>query len=302
MNPTTPILLIIFNRPDKVEKLIAALEKIKPSSLYIFADGPRDHVPSDKEKCEEARRIASFISWPCTIEKNFQQSNLGCRVGVSSAITWFFFHVDAGIILEDDCLPDPSFFPYCSELLDRYRDNEEIMHINGTTFLDENNSAFSYHFSRVDHVWGWATWRRAWNKYDIEMKNIETLSKSADAKSLFLKERSFNFWIDLFKHVRDKKIDTWDAQWLYTIVSNRGLAITPHRNLIQNIGFDNEATHTKTRDRNSNLVTEEIKFPLIHPKKIEANALLDDKLMRKVYLRSFWDKVQTALSNAIFRS
>lgn len=210
-----PILLLIFNRPDKVRVLMEALAAVRPARLFISADGPRPHVSSDIERCAEARRVAQKLSWPCEIETNFSETNLGCKVGVSSAITWFFSRVEEGIILEDDCIPDPSFFPYCAELLERYRNNERVMHINGTTLLDINEVRepnHSYHFSHIDSVWGWATWRRAWKLYDIDMLYADTLYEDRATQKAFKRKIDLKFWLELFRHVREKNIDTWDAQ------------------------------------------------------------------------------------------
>lgn len=280
----TPILLIIFNRPDKVQALVNALSKLKPRRIYVSADGPRENVPEDKERCEAARKIIREISWPSEVITNFSEKNLGCKEAVSKGITWFFEHVDEGIILEDDCIPSPSFFPFCDQLLERYRSNKEVMHINGTTFLtpqEATNQSDSYHFSRIPHVWGWATWKRAWSMYDIDMKGIDSVQNSFPHAK---------YWKNLWKHVRNKKIDTWDAQWVYSIMSNGGLTITPTDNLIENIGFDGDATHTKTGNafaRKAAIVD----TVLTHPAAIVIDEAADEKVMSKVYIRGFWKKL-----------
>jgi hypothetical protein len=243
----TPVLLIIFNRPDKVRILMSALAKIRPKHVYIAADGPRAHVPADTESCKEAREIATTIDWDCEVHTNFQPSNLGCKKGVSSAISWFFGQVPKGIILEDDCIPNESFFLYSTLLLKRYLENNRVMHINGHSFITNANAhiAEPYYFSRIPHVWGWASWARAWEKYDIDTKELATLEEYMLQEEFFTKPAHAHYWTELCHHVQKKHIDTWDTQWVYSILRNNGLCITPTVNLIENVGFDAEATHTK---------------------------------------------------------
>jgi hypothetical protein len=284
--PEAAVLIIVFNRPDKTRALIDALSLAKPKRIYISADGPRSSVPGEKERCDETRRIATNISWPCEVKTRFSPINLGCKVGVSSAITWFFKHVEEGVILEDDCIPSPSFLPFCANLLNRYRTNDGIMHINGTTFLganDPSRAAESYHFSRLPHVWGWATWKRAWDSYDIEMRDINSIADYFP---------HVDFWKKLFRHVQAKGIDTWDAQWAYSIMSKKGIVITPNINLIENIGFDSQATHTQGKNDSAQKALS-LTLPLIHPHTISIDQKADEVVMKKVYLRSFWKKLMS---------
>lgn len=243
-----PILIIIFNRPDKVRTLITALEKIKPKYVYIAADGPRTESSTDNATCLEARTIATNIPWDCEVRTLFQDTNLGCKIGVTTAITWFFEHVPEGIILEDDCIPRAPFFTYCAELLERYRNESSVMHISGTSFLDTASAqarTTSYFFSNITLVWGWATWRRAWNLYDANMKQLDTLEDTLIQRRTFSSAIHLRFWVDVFKHIRAHNIDTWDGQWGYSILAAKGICIIPTVNMIENIGFDDEATHTK---------------------------------------------------------
>lgn len=285
---TTPVLLIIFNRPEKVKQLIEALSVIKPKHIYIAADGPRSHVPTDKDRCEETRTIASAIAWECEIHTNFQAVNLGCKRGVSTAITWFFERVPAGIILEDDCIPTPSFFSYCTELLERYRENDQIMHISGSTFIDpeiHTDTMNSYYFSNIPLIWGWASWRRAWNKYDIEMNDIESLKKYLSDKNIFSSKSFRYFWITLFRHIKKNNIDTWDGQWVYSILKSDGICITPSHNLIKNIGFDSDATHT-TEAVSFSRGLGELSFPLTHPNNISIDKKADDETMKVAFVNT----------------
>ncbi len=241
----TPILLLIFNRPDYVRAQIDNLRLIAPATLYIAADGPRRNNQKDVIECEKARKMLSLVDWKCELKTKFADENLGCKARVSSAIDWFFSEVEKGVIIEDDCLADPSFFSYAQELLERYKDNKQIMHISG--FNPLMHSPFSTSFSYTVHplCWGWATWRRAWNKYDVQMADWLMTKESRFLKDIFSRDASIAYWNNLFDKMFHKKIDTWDYQWVYTIFKEKGLCIFPKNNLITNVGFDSRATHTK---------------------------------------------------------
>lgn len=284
----TPVLLIVFNRPDKVRKLLDALATIKPSKVYVAADGPRAHKENDADLCAQVRALIEGISWPCEVITNFQPENLGCKLGVSTAISWFFTYEPYGIILEDDCIPSTSFFDFTTELLLRHEADEHIMHISGSSFIDRNkqtNPSDSYHFSKTALVWGWASWRRAWEKYDISMSDIAELSVAMEQANTFNSKLYRYFWISLFKHLNQAQIDTWDGQWLYSILKHDGLCITPATNLIENIGFDADATHTTeavafARPR------QELTFPLTHPKTVSVDTQADVRTMKTAFVRT----------------
>ncbi len=297
-NNIPPILLIIFNRPDKVKKLIEVLSLVKPRKIYIAADGPRDNRLLDKVLCERTRELIKEINWQCDIKTNFQINNLGCKIHVSRAITWFFDNIESGIILEDDCIPTLPFFEYCEYYLRKYNNHHDIMHINGTTFLtkvDISHKEALSHLSRYAHVWGWATWKRAWNKYDIYMKDLDEWVVTNNLIHICGRKKYVRFWINLFKHIRDKGIDTWDAQWQYTIFKNNGFVVMPHLNLIENIGFDIDATHTKKKMTTLMPVnSEDIREKNWSSCEIDNEA--DFKLMDKVYIRSIIKIVLDKLS------
>jgi hypothetical protein len=274
-----PILFLIFNRPDSTLKVFEEIKKAKPSRLYIAADGPRNEA--ENEKCKGARDVVNLIDWSCEIKTLYRESNLGCKNAISSAITWFFEAEEEGIILEDDCVPNQSFFSFCSELLDVYRNNDQIMHIGGSNFQPNSDDKTSYYFSNYNHVWGWATWRRAWSKYDGNLTDFpEYLNENRISKILGSQLIKYS-WLYKFWKLYRNKIDTWDFQWTYTIWNNNGISITPTRNLVSNIGFNEEATHTKSKnDRVSDLRTEHLDI-IVHPKNIEINYLAD-KITNKV--------------------
>jgi hypothetical protein len=285
---STPILLIVFNRPDKVRQLLTALATIKPKKVYVAADGPRTHKQSDVSLCAEVRALIEKISWPCEVITNFQPENLGCKLGVSTAISWFFAQEEYGIILEDDCIPSASFFTFATELLHRYHNDERIMHISGSSFIQQNkrtNSSTSYYFSKISLIWGWATWSRAWEKYDIKMSHIDELYAEMERASTFGSKLYRYFWISLFKHLNDAQVNTWDGQWMYSILKHDGVCITPATNLIENIGFDSDATHT-TEAIEFARPRQELSFPLTHPDTVSVDTRADKHTMQTAFLKN----------------
>ena len=248
-NPfNTPILFLIFNRPEPTFKVFEIIRSIKPMNFFIAADGPRTNKIEETRRCEEARSIISQIDWDCQLKTIFRKKNLGCKSAVSSAITWFFEHVEEGIILEDDCLPDLSFFGFCQELLNYYRHDERIMMISGDNFQrGQIRGEGSYYFSKYCHIWGWATWRRAWKNYDVSMTSYPLFRSSNQIENVFENTDEQRYWLECFDRTFRGEIDTWDYQWVYTIFKNSGLSVIPNTNLVKNIGFDSRATHTSNR-------------------------------------------------------
>ena len=271
----TPVLFLIFSRPETTKKVFEAIRKAKPSRLYVAADGPRDGVSGEPLRCEQARKIATSVDWECEVHTLFRQENLGCGNGPSTAITWFFEHEAEGIILEDDCVPSPSFFRFCSEMLERYRDDYRIMHIAGTNLEGSRrrNKQYSYGFSRFTYCWGWATWRRAWKFHDFDMKRYREI---ADKKYL---EGYYNsiYESDYFEYVFAKvhngdRRNIWDYQWQFACLINSGLVVVPVSNLVVNIGLGVLATNTLHRDGiGHHLELEELYWPLRHPEYVMVN-------------------------------
>jgi GT2 family glycosyltransferase len=268
---TTPVLFLIFNRPETTRKVMEAIRKIRPAKLYIAADGPRPSRKEDVEKCREVREIASVIDWECDVTKLFRNENLGCGKGPSSAISWFFEHETEGIILEDDCLPSPDFFPFCAELLERYRYDTRIMQIGGNNFGEgKRKGEYSYFFSNMIYIWGWATWRRAWKLYDYEMNHYNEITRKRylDGHYDNYERDHFNY---IFKkmHTGDDRLSrktVWDYQWQFICKINSGLIIVPERNLVTNLGFGADATNTKDPlGIGYDLKLDEMGFPLTHP-------------------------------------
>jgi hypothetical protein len=242
----TPILFLIFNRPATTRLVFESIRAMRPTTLYVAADGPRDGVESDADRCEEARRIASAVDWNCDVHTLFREQNHGIGRGVAAAITWFFKHVPEGIVLEDDCLPGASFYRFCAELLEYHRDRPAVMHISGNNFqYGRLRGEGSYYFSQYTHCWGWASWRRAWQRFDLGL----------------LRKGSHAF--------------VWDGEWLLAVRRHKGVAALPNVNLVRNIGFGPDATHTTELERYANMPVEEINFPLTHPKEITVDRRAD---------------------------
>ena len=264
---SSPVLLIVFNRPSHAKTVFEKVRQARPPRLYIAVDGPRAHRPEDAELVQQTIDIYNDIDWPCAVKRLIRKENLGCKLAVSSAISWFFDNEEQGIILEDDCVPSPSFFTYCDHLLDRYKDSGTVMHINGVNFQDGNRRGdASYYFSKVCHVWGWASWRRAWRLYDIEMKGLEEFFSQRLYLSVLNYKESLQYWQRPFLGTKEGLLDTWDYQWVFSVWKNNGMSITPNVNLISNIGFDAMATHTHNHDpRVSNKPLDALEGPIRDP-------------------------------------
>ncbi|MDR0538432.1 MAG: hypothetical protein LBH04_10415 [Tannerellaceae bacterium] len=283
-----PILFIIFNRPETTAQVFEKIKAIKPSRLYVGADGPRDGRPDDTFRCAESRRIVEQIDWPCELKTLYRDKNQGCKIAVSEAITWFFDQEEYGVILEDDCLPDRSFFSFCEELLIRYKDDERIGHIGGNCFLPGIiNDGQSYDFCSMSHIWGWASWRRVWKNYDVRFAYWdEALKDKNKRKSLFKNFREEIYFTSFISDTLKGKIDTWDVQYLYMLRTQNQLAIYPSVNLVANIGLlSSDATNTVSgKARKLYVPSTEIQFPLNHPSRLLPNYTID----RLTFLRKFF--------------
>ena len=249
---TTPVLLVTFNRPDLTREVLAAIREVRPERLFVASDGPRPHVETDAAKVAATRTLVEeMVDWPCKIERRFSDTNQGCRVGVSSAISWFFEHVEEGIILEDDCVPHPDFFGYCTELLERYRDDERIMAISGENSIGAKpqDERMSYFFVREPAIWGWATWRSAWAHYDSELRLWQGLRGDPVAlASLWPDKLERNWWARTLEQLlAGDGADTWDYQWMFTIMARRAMCVLPHVNLVSNVGFRSDKSPPRLR-------------------------------------------------------
>ena len=247
MTVTEPILVIAFNRPDHLKILIDRLREVQPTRVYLAVDGPREGNEGEEHKVTECQEMVSDIDWECDVTTNFQESNLGCGLGVSTAITWFFDNEDRGIILEDDIIPDHSFFPFCEELLVRHQNDSHVFAISGCNFVppEEISTHADYRFSQVPHIWGWATWRNRWQQYNLD---IAGWRKDLPATKLWAKSGhsipAAVYWAGTFELLARKEVDTWDGQLVYLCMKTGMLTATSNTNLIENIGFNEQATHT----------------------------------------------------------
>jgi hypothetical protein len=292
----TPVVLLIFNRPDTTEKVFEAIRQAKPPKFFVVADGPRKDKPDGIEKCAAARAIIDRVNWDCEVFTNYSEENLGCKLRVSTGLDWVFSQVEEAIILEDDCLPHPSFFCFCEELLNYYRDDERIMIISGDNFqFGRKRTEYSYYFSRYPHCWGWATWKRAWQYYDIEMKLWPKIRDSNCFKYVLEEPRAFKYWSRIFQSTYDEKIDSWAYRWTFACWLQNGLTILPNVNLVSNIGFGTESTHTvDSKNPFANLPVQEMYLPLNHPPfvirdneadKFTQNTMFAIPLTKRLYLK-----------------
>jgi hypothetical protein len=273
----TPVLFLIFNRPDTTLQVFEQIRQAKPPRLYVAADGPRVDYKDDMQKITLAREIATKIDWPCKLKTLFRDKNLGCKKAISESITWFFDQEEQGIILEDDCLPHFEFFSFCEILLNRYANNQKVFAITGNNF--QNNvwrGEASYYYSKYMMCWGWASWRRAWNNYQVNMPFWPEWSKSKEWLDYTPDKIERKYWKNIFERMFLNKIDTWDYQWVASIWYKGGLTITPNVNLVSNIGFGKDATNTKSQnDKFSRLPVNNI-GDLKYPKKFQRNIEADN--------------------------
>jgi hypothetical protein len=294
----TPVALIFFNRPDKVEAVLKRLQEVRPPELFLIADGPREGVPEDADRCFRTREVVeSLINWDCNVYRNYALTNLGCGPRPASGISWVFRCVERAIILEDDCIPDPSFFYYCDELLERYKDDHRVMQICGTNYFPEETAhETSYFFSRYLVSWGWASWRRAWEHFDYDMHGYDDETAMHLLRRTFERESSVQFW----KRQLDRTIagdhSVWDLRWLYAGWKQGGYGIIPTNNLVSNIGFGEDSTHTAAHVDGGFTPTRPVNFPLVHPPEVRRDQAWDQKAERDHFTRpARWRTVKQVL-------
>ncbi|RAJ25581.1 nucleotide-diphospho-sugar transferase [Pedobacter cryoconitis] len=256
---SSPILFLIFNRPDTTAQVFNEIRKTRPSRLYIAADGPRKDRADDQVLCLETLQVAAQIDWECDVKTLYRSTNLGCKNAISSAIDWFFEQEEEGIILEDDCLPSNSFFYYCDTMLERYRTDTRIRHISGCNLmLGDKRGNDSIFFVNQTHVWGWASWKRVWKDYDKDLIMYQLEEVHTQLSNIFSTPMLVTMWVNIFKDLKAGKIDTWDYQLAFLNFFNNGLSVMPNVNLISNIGFRADATHTvNSNNKYSNIPLEE---------------------------------------------
>lgn len=285
-----PVTMIIFNRYENAVQVLNEVRKVKPPKLLIIADGPRVDRPEEAALCKKARSIVQEIDWECEIITEFAATNMGCGERIGSGLTWLFTQVEESIILEDDCLPDLSFFYYCEELLKKYRNDERIMMISGNNHIFPKQKTLgviendSYYFTRHVHIWGWATWARAWKPFDLSMKKWPAYRKAGYLSAFLYKKAYYYYWEAMFDFYLKKRISAWSGAWTFAVWSESGLSIAPKVNLTKNTGVSADATHTTREDRYTRLNSQKLDFPLQHPEYVIENRILDNREM-KIRLR-----------------
>ncbi len=269
----TPVAFIIFNRPDTTKRVFEAIRQAKPPKLLVIADGPRGDRPGEAEKCAAARAVIDGVDWECEVLTNYSDVNLGCKKRVSSGLDWVFDNVDKAIILEDDCLPDLSFFDFCENLLERYENDSRIMSICGVNFQLVNrninynsHSNYSYYYSMFHDCWGWATWKRAWKYNDVNMNLWPQVKTEKLLNNLLFDDRSVKYWVKIFQSAYENKVNSWFYPWFFSCRVHSGFGIFPEKNLVSNIGFGMAGTHTIDQNNPyANLCLEKLDLPLVHP-------------------------------------
>jgi hypothetical protein len=284
MSLDTPVAFFIFNRPLLTARVFSRIAQARPKRLFIVADGPRDY--SETAACEAARNVVADIDWDCQVTRNYSDVNLGCKRRMSSGIDWVFASSERAILLEDDCLPDPTFFPFCQQMLDRYEEEERVMTISGDNFqFGVRRTPFSYYFSAIHHIWGWATWRRAWQHYDVEMKQWPRIAES-DFPGDTIPLSTAKHQKKMMAETHAGRLDTWDYQWTFTCWMRQALCALPEVNLVSNIGYGQGATHCRKPDAFAAVPTEPISFPLEHPPKVDLCGQADDAFLQRAFAKA----------------
>lgn len=262
----SPILFMIFRRPDLTARVFEQIRNVRPKRLYIAADGPRPEKEGEQQLCMEARAIIRQVNWNCEVKTLFREKNLGCKMAISSAIDWFFEQEEEGIILEDDCLPNQSFFQFCDAMLEKYRYDNRIRHISGCNLQHGKTwGTASYYFSNLTHAWGWANWRRVWKDYDRDLSLYDSKEVKHQLSRIFDDPMVIDSWHRIFEDTKSGKINTWDYQLTFINFFHHGLSVIPNINMISNIGFGANSTHTSEADSMyANIPREELR-QISHP-------------------------------------
>lgn len=270
------VLFLVFNRPDTTSRVFQAIRKVRPSRLYVAADGPRAECEGEVQRVSTVRGIATAIDWPCELKTLFRENNRGCKRAVSEAITWFFEQEEQGIILEDDCLPHQDFFFFCDILLCRYKDDPRVAVITGNNFQNGiRRGEGSYYFSKFNHCWGWASWRHAWCYYQGDLPFWPEWSGSADWRTKTPNALERRYWSDIFQRVIEREVDSWDYPWMASVWYQGGLTATPNVNLVSNIGFGPNSTHTASAESPLSALAIGALGELKHPMAVEQDVQAD---------------------------
>ncbi|MCC5665177.1 glycosyltransferase family 2 protein [Nostoc sp. CHAB 5784] len=289
----TPVTFIIFKRPQITEKVFEAIRQAKPTKLFVIADGPRTDRENEAEKCEATRAIIERVDWECEVIKNYSDINLGCAKRVSSGLDWVFNNVEETIILEDDCIPHPTFFRFSEELLEKYRNDTRVATISAQNLqFGRKRTNYSYYFSRYNHCWGWASWRRAWQHYDLTIKLWKEVQAENLLHDILVDPKAVSYWQRIFQSVYNNPTGiTWDYQWTFACWMQGSLSIIPNVNLISNVGVGADATHFTSNQEFSfiNMSMQAMEFPLKDPPFIVRNLEADNFTQKTVYKATVLD-------------
>jgi hypothetical protein len=281
-------LFLVFNRPAQTARVFAALRKARPARLLVVADGPRTGRPGEAERCRETRALIK-ADWPCKVQRLYADENMGCRRRVSSGLDWAFRQVPEAVVLEDDCLPSPSFFRFCAQMLARYRRDERVMAVSGSSYFPSSlEPRASYYFTRYPHIWGWASWRRAWKHYDADMAAWPAWRDAGGLQRRFPSWLERRYWSLKLDRVSRGEIDTWDYQWALATWMKEGLCAVPARNLVQNLGLEGEGTHVVETPAAFKQAAESLDFPLIHPSAVRTDEAVEAKTWAQNFRPQLW--------------
>jgi hypothetical protein len=299
----TPVALFVFNRPDTTRRVFEVIANVRPARLLLVADGSRPGNAGEAETCQQVRDIVARVDWPCEVSTNFAESNLGCKDRMISGLNWVFSLVEEAIILEDDCLPDTSFFPFCQELLERYRGDDRIAYISGCNLVQKYlNTSYSYFFSQIGGIWGWATWRSEWQRYDRHLSDWPELRSEKLLSEIFDRPKAVAFWTRIFDAMHENRgANTWDYQWLFACLKNNSLIAVSSVSLVTNIGYGLDATHaTEAVPRWISPATP-MAFPLKHPRSFIPLRSVDRRLLQILTSRPILDRISRRLRHVAGR-
>jgi len=296
-NLTTPVAFIIFNKVESTQKVFEVVRRVQPTTLFIIADGPRKDKPQERIVCERVRKITEDINWECKVFRNYSDENLGLRKRVMTGLDWVFDSTEEAIIIEDDCLPDESFFRYCQDMLNIYKDKEQVFTISGNKVLSDFQNSDSYYFSCFAHIWGWATWRRVWKNFNSQPLNLNENEIEGILKDNLKHQFAVKYWKTLIYETQTGVINAWSVKLQLMQFLLKGLTIIPSKNLVINLGFDNkDATNTKgSGGLYQKMKLETLTFPLIHPTEIVQNLEADEIEIKLFHKFGFKEKIRRLL-------
>lgn len=303
IDPTeTAVMLIVFNRPEHTRQVFERIREARPKRLYVSADGPRPDRPDDLESIEATRKVALDVDWPCEVKTLLRKQNLGCKTAIKTGLDWFFSQEEEGIILEDDCVPDPTFFRYAAEMLDKYRNDDRIATIAGTNYLlGSQQFEDSYYFTKYLFVWGWASWRRVWQDYDFEIKRWPKFRDEGRLHQVFPHPRSLKYWTWIFDRTHDETLNAYDYQFFFSQLINHRMSIVPARNLISNIGWGSGSTNTAHKNPEMGMETFPMEFPLRHPEFMVPDERADTYTEHLMFAKPLHRKVRNRLRRIVAR-